>query len=107
MSVHKIRSYLDVLLASDISKQQLRCLLATANERQLDGLRQIFYNAYYTNAFKLAQNDYMKILKHSSILNVVCNTTKYTYQRRLGVIRKHLRIIIKMVQLLRLIILTI
>ncbi len=101
MYVNKIKSYREVLLASDILNQQLRCLLATANLRQLNGFCQILYNAYDTNAFQLSKKMYRKLTKHTRILKVLCNSSKYTYGRRLHIMRKHLTIFINILKLLR------
>ncbi len=101
MYVNQIRSYLEVLLESDISHQQLRCLLATANLRQLNGFCQILYNSYDTNTFQLSKKLYKKLAKHTGILKVLCNSTKYTYARKLNILRKHLTIFINILKLLR------
>ncbi len=100
MYVDKIR-YLEVLLASDISNQQFRCLLATANLRQLNEFCQILYNAYDTNGFQLSKKMYRKLTKHTRILKALCNSSKYTYARRLNILRKHLTIFINILKLLR------
>jgi hypothetical protein len=101
MYVHKIISYLTVLLETDITKQQLRCLLATANTRQLNGICEILYNAYDANAFNLSKSNLKKLQKHSKVLHVLCNTTKYSHTKRLNVLRKNLTIIINILTMLR------
>jgi hypothetical protein len=101
MYVHKITSYLTVLLENDITKQQLRCLLATANVRQLNGVCEILYNAYDANSFNLSKNNFKKLEKHSKVLHVLCNTTKYSYIKRLNLLRKHLTIVINILTMLR------
>jgi hypothetical protein len=101
MYVDKIKSYLSVLLEKDITKEQLRCLLATVNIRQLNGISQIIYNAYESNGFNLTKESYSKLRKHIKILNILCNTTKYSYTSRLSILRKHLTIIINILKILR------
>jgi len=104
MYIHKIKAYLEVLFASDITKQQLRCLLATPNLRQLNGLCELLFNAFDTNGFKLSKERYMKIKRHHKILNVLCNSTKNSYQKRIKIIRQHLRVIINILSLLRVVV---
>jgi len=101
MYVDKIRTYLLVLLEKDITKEQLRCLLATANLRQLNGITQIIYNAYDSNGFNISKSSYAKIRKHHKILDILCNTTKYSYITRLATLRKHLTIILNILKILR------
>jgi hypothetical protein len=101
MYVDKIKTYLSVLLEKDITKEQVRCLLATANLRQLNGFSQILYNAYDSNGFNLSKVNYNYILKRSKILDILCNSTKNSYNKRLSILRKHLTIIINILKILR------
>jgi hypothetical protein len=101
MYVDKIKTYLQVLLEKDITKEQLRCLLATANVRQLNGFCQILYNAYDSNGFNLSKANYTYMRKHSKILDILCNSTKYSYTKRLSILRKHLTIITNILKIIR------
>ncbi len=80
---------------------QLRCLFATANLRQLNGFCQMLFNAYDTNGFNLTKINYQKVKKHTNILNVLCNTTSYTYTRRIKLLGKHLTVILNILKILK------
>jgi len=101
MYVDKIKYYLLVLLEKDISKEQIRCLLATANLRQLNGICQVLYNAYESNGFNLNKQNYGKLRKQSRILDILCNSSRYSYKKRLHILRKNLTIIINILNILR------
>ena len=101
MYVDKIRSYLLVLIEKDITKEQLRCLLATANPRQLNGFCQILYNAYDSNGLNLSRVNYSKLRKYSKILDILCNSSKYSYNKRITILRKNLTKIVNILNILK------
>ena len=81
------------LCENDTTEDQKKCLLATVNERQLNGLSEILFNISSeepTTRIKLDKKLKSKVKKHMSVLHDIANTKK-SYKTRLSIIRENLK----------------
>ena len=93
MSVKNAKHYLMLLTEKDASEEQKRCLLATANEQQLNGLSEVLYNIDIedsTSRIKLNKKVKSKVKKNITVLHGIINTKK-GYKNRLSIIRENLK----------------
>lgn len=92
MHLKRCVNYVMLLIDESITSDQYKCLLATANECQLNAISEVIYNALnnYDNlkVNKLLAKD---LNKYSGILRGVIDIDK-SFKSRIRILRKHIKI---------------
>ncbi len=97
MYVSKTIHYVYLLTDKKISADQMKCLLATANEDQLNTISEIIYNIYSYN-IRLDAKTQKKVKQVYNLLETISNIN-ISYKRRLNLIRNNLKPISKLISI--------
>lgn len=89
--------YLTLLSDQQITDHQFKCLLGTANDIQLDGLCEFIYNAI-SGRMHLDSGIEKLVKRNIKLLTVLTNRKQNSYRKRIQIIRKHIRVIGRIVK---------
>ncbi len=97
MYVSKTFHYVHLLTDKRTSAHQMKCLLVTANEDQMNAISEIIYNIYSYN-IKLDTKTQKKVRQVYNLLETISNIS-VSYKRRLTLLRNNLKPISKLISI--------
>ncbi len=93
----KNRTYLLFIFDKNISLDQLRCVLATSSEIQIDSLAEILHN-FLNGDVKMPSALLTRIRKHRKIISgMISEDNKFA--KRIGIVRKNINLLVDIISL--------
>ena len=88
--VKKAKEFVILLIDSETSTEQVKCLIGTASLTQLNAISEILYNLLHGD-IKLNRDIAIKVKRHKKILQEICDQEN-SFSSRLSLIRKHIKL---------------
>ncbi len=93
--VHKNKTYLDFIFHKHISIHQLRCVLATSTQTQLNALSEVILNINHGH-IKIPLAVKNGLAENEDVISGIIDHTS-SLDKRLDIVRKHMKIVVDLV----------